>query len=181
MVKCFIFMTKTTGTSGMELTMSKLYDWSEYLQSEFGLEVRFADFESEDWSKVLYYHEGENPQGPMGMYFPGQSLTIIRYELWGKLRGFKTLVHEFGHHLCYLGKLGYKDNQFVKDFWKEVPKSWLLQYAPYKRQEEMVVDCLARWAAKEAENESLYEDLLGGYDNAFKDFLISLGASPPPF
>lgn len=149
--------------------MSRLTEWTEYLSS-FGLETRFVQEDSGDWSRVVFYSGGVNPHGA---YFPGEGLAIIQSSLWGTRGGLKTLVHEFGHHLVHTGKLSLKGNTFIRPYFRDIPKEWILHYSKWSREEEVVVDCLARWAI------DLEEDK--GVNKGFKDFLIQLGGAPPPF
>jgi hypothetical protein len=107
------------------------------------------------------------------MYFSGENMTLIQHSLWGKGKGFEVLIHEFGHHLIYCGKLTYKDNIFVRKYFRKIHKKWIETYFPWEREEEVIVQCLAFWALDWGDN---YE-----VNKGFKDFLIDLGGAPPPF
>jgi hypothetical protein len=149
--------------------MSRLSIWTEYLSNEFGLTAKFVDPNSSYWCKTPYW----SGNIPFGVYIRGENLALIRKELWGKGKGFEVLIHEFGHHLVHHKQLTYKANLFVADYFRKVSRPWLLSYNQRDREEEMIVQCLALWALDWGDN---YE-----VNKGFKDFLISLGASPPPF
>lgn len=68
----------------------------------------------------------------------------------------KTLYHEFGHHLVYEGLLSLKGNQFVRDYFKQVPKDWLKTYNRWEREEEMVVECFALWCLDKPQEAEMF-------------------------
>jgi len=157
--------------------MSRLIEWSAYLQESFGLESRFVTEDSGDWARALYHSSGGNP---LGVYAAGENLTIIKSALWGKAEGFEVLIHELGHHLVYNEYFGYpgdwlNTDYFVKKYWRKVDKHWLKLYEQDKRREEMTVQCFALWAMDWGDQFEV--------NKGFKDFLIWIneGASPPPF
>jgi hypothetical protein len=151
--------------------MSRFPEWTAYLRHNFGLETRFVTEDSGDWARAMFHCSIDKFNG---VYFPGENLALINYARYGTGQGFRTLIHEFGHHLCHIGKLTYKDNAFVRKYFREVEfKRRFQAYDKWALEEEMIVDCLAQWAVDWGDQ---YE-----VNKGFKDFLVSLGGQPPPF
>jgi hypothetical protein len=150
---------------------NRCYEWSQYLQNNFNLSIRWITPDSGDWARARFHCSLEEWNG---MYFPGEHLIFINHARYGTGRGFRTMIHELGHHLCHTGKLTYKGNAFVRRYFREVDfKVRFHAYDKWALEEEMIVDCLAQWAVDWGDN---YE-----VNKGFKDFLASLCGNPPPF
>lgn len=150
--------------------MARLFDWTKYLSSNFGVTIHLCDGEDVQWLRSSRLRADIDANG---FYQPDE--WAIKLLIKGKPTGnhFKTLIHEFGHHLCHTGRMGYKDNPWVRRYFRSISKEWVLSYPQWEREEEVVVESFARWALDWDEGMEVNKE--------FKDFLMSLGGPEPPF
>lgn len=146
--------------------MSRFDIWADYISDNF-CAVRTCT--SEDW-KESYNAFSDTAKG---LYIYWEPAILIRVDGTHTINHFKTLLHELGHHLVREGFISYKDNWWVRHYFKQIPKEWILNYPSWEREEEVIVESFARWGLDFTADKEV--------NKGFKDFLISIGAAPPPF
>lgn len=151
--------------------MSRLTEWTKYLNTNFRVGIQICQRDDAEWLGITSLDAGT--YWAKGCYEPSTQCIKLVVECTPNTAHFKTLIHEFGHFLCHTGQISYKDNPWVKRYFRQVPKDWLLSYPRWAREEEIIVESLARWA--------LDFETDGGVNKGFKDFLIKLGGAEPPF
>lgn len=144
--------------------MQRLKAWSEWLTKQFDLEITTITPNHEATAKLRYFH-GTDLAKVRGLFVSGTH-NIYIVDTQDERRMLTTLFHEFGHALVEWGFLSFRNQPFVRKYWRNVSRRWLLSYPAWEREEELVVQCFALWALDLTDE--------GAVNPEFKSFVLSV-------
>ncbi len=170
-VQADIAITTKVVADGNPTGMERFRGWHYWLEDNFGVNIYVIDRNDE-----LEYGTARKFLGDQeinGSFHAPNTIYIVRKE--SAVSMTKTLFHEFGHYLVYHGFLSLKGNDFVRKYFRQVPKAWIASYSRWKREEEVVVDCFARWALDLEADRSLN----AGFKQYLLDAKAAIGVAKP--